>query len=184
LTAFSDWYSGQREVYEYRVTVVKKIADEPDLESPDSDIVQAQLSSDEWVVVGHDRAEEHTFGLPVMDAPHQRPVQQEVFEPLGSNRKAVIRGFVLGHEGSLECLWAAEEASLAKEQIEYLLYEPGPHILKSPFGDVWDVTFSSPDFNYAPVGHMPVTLEWIETGHSTSNPFLTPDDYLAQIGAE
>jgi hypothetical protein len=184
LTAFSDWYSGQREVYEYRVTVVKKIADEPDLESPDSDIVQAQLSSDEWMVIGHDRAEEHTFGLPVMDAPHQRPVQQEVFEPLGSNRKAVIRGFVLGHEGSLECLWAAEEASLAKEQIEYLLQEPGPHILKSPFGDVWDVTFSSPDFNYAPVGHMPVTLEWIETGHSTSNPFLTPDDYLAQIGAE
>lgn len=180
---FTDWYAGQGTSYHYRVTVVKKIADEPDLESPDSDIVTAQLTSDVWFVVGKDRSPTHIFELPVSDESHNRPVQQEEFEPIGSNRKAVVRGFVLGHEGSVDIAYLEEEVTDAKEEIEYLLFYAGPHILKTPFGDVYDVTFGSPDYKYLGGGNMNVTLTWIETG-ATNNPGLTPDQYLAQIGAE
>lgn len=180
---YVDWYAGQKREYNYRVTVVKKIANEPDLESPDSDIVTAQLVSDVWFVVGNDRSEEHIFELPVNSESHNRPVQQEEFEPIGSNRKAVVRGFVLGHEGSVDVTFFEEESAIARQRIEYLLYYAGPHILKNPFGDVFDVTFGSPDYQYLPAGNMEATLTWIETG-ATNNPGLTPDQYLAQIGAE
>ncbi len=180
---YTDWYAGQRLDYHYRVTVVKKIADEPDLESPDSDIVTARLISDVWFVVGADRSEEHIFELPVSDESHNRPVQQEEFEPIGSNRKAVVRGFVLGHEGSVDVAYLDEETMDARHQIEYLLFYAGPHILKTPFGDVYDVTFGSPDYKYLGGGNMNATLTWIETG-ATNNPGLTPDQYLASIGAE
>jgi hypothetical protein len=181
-TVFTDYYAGQRQLYQYRVTVVKLISGEPDVESPDSDIVTARLESDTWYVVGRDRAEEHIFELPVTDESHQRPVQQESFEPLGTNRKVVVRGFVLGHEGSVQCLWDGEETDIARSQIEYLLYYAGPHILKNPFGDVFDVTFGSPDFSYAGGGHLSVTLTYTEVG-ATSNPGITPEDYLQSIGA-
>ncbi len=182
-TIFVDWYAGQRRTYEYRVTVVKLIAGEPDLESPDSDIVTTILDADTWMVIGKDRATEHIFELPVDSENHNRPVQQESFEPIGSNRKAVVRGFVLGHEGTMDVLWTEEESFDARAQIEYLLYYAGPHILKNPFGDVYDVTFGSPDFQYNGGGSLSVTLTWIETG-ATNNPGLSPDEYLAQIGAE
>lgn len=181
--AFSDWYAGQSRQYEYRVTVVKLITSEPDLESPDSDIVSTALQSDVWMVIGKDRAEEHVFELPVSSESHSRPVQQEEFEPLGSNRKAIVRGFVLGHEGTLDVVFQNTEAQLAKEQVEYLLYYAGPHILKNPFGDVFDVTFGSPDYSYGGGGILSATLTWTEVG-ATNNPGLTPDEFLAQIGAE
>jgi hypothetical protein len=180
---FTDWYAGQKRDYQYRVTVVKKIVAEPDLESPDSDIVTAQLVSDVWFIVGSDRSESHIFEIPVSDEGHSRPVQQEEFEPIGSNRKAVVRGFVLGHEGSVDMAFLEEETLVARDQIEYLLFYAGPHILKTPFGDVYDVTFGSPDYKYLGGGNMNVTLTWIETG-STNNPGLTPDQYLASIQAE
>lgn len=179
---FSDYYAGQGVNYNYRVTVVKLISNEPDVESPDSDIVTASLSSDVWMVVGRDRSPEHIFELPVSDENHTRPVQQESFEPLGTNRKVVVRGFVLGHEGSLEVIWQNEETRVAREQVEYLLYYAGPHILKSPFGDVFDVTFGSPDFQFLGGGALTVTLNYIEVG-ATSNPGITPDEYLLTIGA-
>jgi hypothetical protein len=182
-TRFNDYYAGQYVEYEYRVTVVKLVSGEPDVESPDSDIATARLESDVWMVVGQDRNPSHIFELPVQDENHSRPVQQEVFEPLGTNRKAVVRGFVLGHEGSLDLLWKEDEAAAAKEQLDYLVYYPGPHTLKDPFGNVYDVTFAGPDSHYLQGGHLQVTLTWIEVG-KTSNPGLTPDEYLKQIGAQ
>lgn len=180
---FNDWYAGQRVQYEYRVTVIKLITNEPDIEGPDSDIVGTSLVSDVWMVVGKDRAEEHIFELPVTSENHTRPVQQESFEPLGSNRKAIVRGFVLGHEGSIQIEFDQSYSSVGREQIEYLLYYAGPHILKNPFGNVYDVTFGSPDFEYVGGGHLNATLTWTEVG-ATNNPGLTPDEFLAQIGAE
>jgi hypothetical protein len=182
-TQFTDYYAGQRHEYQYRVTVVKLIANEPDVESPDSEIVTAKLQSDVWFVVGRDRADEHIFELPVNDENHTRPVQQESFEPLGTNRKVVVRGFVLGHEGSMQCIWRDEETQQAREQIEYLLYYAGPHILKNPFGDVFDVTFGSPDYQFVGGGMMTVTLTYTEVG-ATSNPGVSPEEYLQAIGAQ
>ena len=179
---FNDWYAGQQTVYEYRVTVVKLINDEPDLESPDSDIVQVRLESDVWFVIGQDR--DHIFELPVESESHTRPVQQEAFEPLGTNRKAVVRGFVLGHEGTLDLQWLPEEKAQADSGMSYILYGAGPHILKNPFGDVYDVTFGSQDGEYGTGGRKGMTLTWIEIGQKTNNPLLTPDEFLATIGAE
>jgi hypothetical protein len=182
-TRFDDYYAGQYTDYEYRVTVVKLVSGEPDVESPDSDIVTARLESDVWMIVGQDRAPNHIFELPVQSEDHTRPVQQEVFEPLGTNRKAVVRGFVLGHEGSMNILWREDESAEAKSKLDYIVYYPGPHTLKDPFGNVYDVTFAGPDSQYLPGGHLEVTLTWIEVGR-TSNPGLTPDEYLKQIGAQ
>lgn len=181
-TTFSDWYAGNSVQYEYRVTVVKLIASEPDLEGPDSDIATASLESDVWMVVGQDRDTTHIFELYVSGESHTRPVQQESFEPLGSNRKAVVRGFVLGHEGSVDVTYQESESWVGRTQIEYLLYYAGPHILKTPFGDVYDVTFGSPDYSYQGGGSLNVTLTWIEVG-ATNNPGLSPDQFLALIGA-
>lgn len=182
-TQFTDYYAGQSVQYEYRVTVVKSVTNEPDIESPDSDIATAALDSDVWFVVGRDRADSHIFELPVVDESHSRPVQQEVFEPLGTNRKTVARGFVLGYEGSMDITWTPEEKFTAEAQVDYLLYDAGPHILKNPFGDVYEVTFGTPDGKYGPVGVQDMTLTWIEVGDNTHNPTLTPDEFLAQIGA-
>jgi hypothetical protein len=180
--AFNDWYAGQQTMWEYRVTVVKLINGEPDLESPDSDIVQARLESDVWFVIGQDR--DHIFELPVESENHTRPVQQEAFEPLGSNRKAVVRGFVLGHEGTIDLHWQPSEKAEADENMQYILYGAGPHILKNPFGDVYEVTFGSQDAEYGTGGQKITTLTWIEVSQKTNNPLLTPDEYLATIGAE
>jgi hypothetical protein len=182
-SSFTDYYAGQYNWYQYRVTVVKMITSEPDVESPDSEIVTAKLDSDVWYVVGRDRSIEHIFELPVTDESHTRPVQQESFEPLGTNRKVVVRGFVLGHEGSLQCIWGDDESHVAREQIEYLLYYAGPHILKSPFGDVFDVTFGSPDYQFSYGGTLTVTLTYTEVG-ATSNPGISPEEYLQSIGAQ
>jgi hypothetical protein len=45
----------------------------------------------------------------------------------------------------------------------------GPWILKSPFGDVWDVTFDSPEFQWQPGGHLQVSVDWVETGQTSEN---------------
>jgi hypothetical protein len=182
-TTFTDYYAGQGVEYEYRVTVVKSLSTQPDLESPDSDIVQARFDGDVWMVIGQDRLPEHTFELFVVSESHTRPVQQEVFEPIGGTRKTSVRGFVLGWEGSLDVTWLPEEKRIAEAQIDYLLSNAGPHTLKNPFGDVYDVTFGTPDGSYQGAGVQNMTLTWIEVGNRTHN-VLTPDEFLAQIGAE
>ena len=122
----------------------------------------ATLDTDSWFVVGADRAEAHIFEVPVVAAPFVEPVQQEVFEPLGSGRKVIIRGRVMGAEGTLQGKWVTTERDAALEQIAYIKSNAGPHILKSPFGDVWQVEFSGPNKDYEAGGHFNASINWTE----------------------
>jgi hypothetical protein len=167
--SYDDYYAGNGNTYEYTVVQLKNTPDDADLSSPASSIAASVLSADDWMVVGADRRPEHIFVLPVVGEDHQRPVQQEIFEPIGSDRKVIARGAVLGHEGNLECQWVAEETKTAREQTEYLYRERGPHILKSPFGEVFEVEFAGPASRYSSGGHLNMTLSYIETSQKTSD---------------
>lgn len=162
VSSYKDYFAAQGVSYDYKMTVFKKVPGDVDLESPDSDISSVVLDSDTWFVIGADRSESHSFELPVTRAPFSEPIQQEVFEPLGSKRKTIIRGQVLGAEGTLECLWDQSETTTAKTQVAYIRDNKGPHILKSPFGDVWEVEFSGPSKDYQAAGHLKVALNWTE----------------------
>jgi hypothetical protein len=187
---YIDWYAGHDVDYQYRVTVVttKTVSgDQIELESPDDgdggNLATGRLAADTWMFVGSDRSVDHIqeFAI-VTDEDHNRPVQQEAFETLGSSRKVIIRGFVLGNEGNLVVMYQGnvqqalpsdpqvfyEETILGRRLVDYLTFNKGPHILKSPFGDVWDVEFAGPSYKWIKGGHLEVTLSWIETGTLTS----------------
>jgi hypothetical protein len=177
-TAYKDWFIGLGLTYEYLVTAVTITSQSGvDLESPDSDIPQAVLQSDSWMVVGRDLSEDHAQSLPVTSEDHNRIVQQEVFEVVGGTRKVVIRGNTLGYEGNLTIVWDSSEVEwpessqryidytiVGRRLLDYLIENAGPHILKSPFGDVWEVEFQGPTYRFASGGHLEVELAWIETG--------------------
>lgn len=160
--SYADYFAGHGEEYQYKITVWKKVVGDVDVESGDSAIPSSILDPDAWFVIGADRDESHIFELPVYDEEHTEPIQQEVFEPLGSRRKSIVRGKVLGAEGTLQVQWTDSERSDAKNYLRYLADNAGPHILKSPFGDVWEVEFSGPARKYTGGGHLGVTLAWIE----------------------
>lgn len=180
---YADWLAGNSIRYEYRVTQVDTRANAGiELESPDGDenIVPAMLEADVWMFVGFDRTADHIVELPVSDEGHNRPVQQEEFEPLGSDRKVIMRGFVLGHEGSIQCIWINREVAspsdvqvfynetvIGRRLVDYLTRNKGPHILKSPFGDVWEVEFQGPTYKWLDSGNLQVDLSWIETGNTS-----------------
>jgi hypothetical protein len=183
---FYDWYAGQGIQYQYRVTQVVETADETTLESGDSDIPTAMLTSDVFMVIGADRDASHIFELFVSGEEHSKPVQQEIFEPVGSSRKVIARGQALGTEGTLTVTWlnhdvyadngeavnyevgvdpnraVINETVLARRRLDYLVNTSGPHILKTPFGDVWDVEFAGPISTYSLGGHMQVELTYTE----------------------
>lgn len=159
-----DALTGQGVTYEYRVLQYKAIPGDASLASPEGDIATAALESDVWFVIGNaDPTDtEHAFELPVSQETHSRPIQQEVFEPIASNRKKIARGNVLGYEGAMSLVWDADERTTAKLQLQFLAENAGPHILKSPFGDVWQVEFDAPDYRYLLVGHLTVEMGWVE----------------------
>lgn len=151
--------------YEYKVTQFKNVDGGFDIESADSDLVDAQVVSDArdaWTVFGADGSEDHIFDLPVTGNPIHRPIQQEEFEPLGSNRKTIVRGKVLGQEGVIDAQWDVSERETAIAQIEYIVKNRGPHVLRSPFGDVWLVEFSGEDREDLPAGHLKISIPWTE----------------------
>lgn len=152
-------------VYEYIVTQFKNIDSGFDVESEYSDIAEGTLAGvarDEWSIQGADGLPEHEFDLPVTGSPIRTPVQQEIFEPLGTNRKTVVRGRTLGAEGTMDLEWDYVDRSVALEQIGYITENRGPHILRSPFGDVWLVEFSGADRTDLPGGHLKIALAWTE----------------------
>ncbi len=181
-TTYNEWYAGNTVQYEYRVVAVTtKTGVNVDMESPDDpdggNLTAVLLNDDNWVIVGADRLPDHIYDLIVDTESHNRPIQQEVFETLGSSRKVIMRGFVLGHEGTIDTFWQNADVALPSDSqvfynetvigrriVDYLTYNAGPHILKSPFGDVWDVEFTTPEYEWQSVGHLRVTLNWIETG--------------------
>lgn len=182
---YDDWYAGHGVIYQYRVTVsTTKTGVGIELESGDDpnggNISETQLSSDVWMFVGADRNDVHIQELPVNDEGHERVVQQESFEPLGADRKVIIRGFVLGHEGSVTMIFAnrdvespddpqnlINETVKGRRLLDYLTSNKGPHILKSPFGDVWDAEFEGPKYKWLAGGHLQVDLNWVETGKTS-----------------
>lgn len=183
---YDDWRAGHGINYQYRVTnITSKATVETELESPDDpdggSFDQTILETDVWMVVGPDRSDEQIAELPVNAESHNRPVQQEAFETLGSNRKVIITGFVLGHEGSITMLWTNKTIThpldiqetisntvWGRRIVEYMTQvKTGPWTLKSPFGDVWDVVFGAPDYQWKSGGHLEVSIDWIETGQTS-----------------
>lgn len=159
---YVDYLAANSISYDYKITQLQVVPGDVDLESDDSAIASVILDADNWFVVGSDRADDHIFELPVSSAPFTEPVQQEVFEPLGTTRKVIVRGKPLGAEGTLEIKWMDSERVTALVQVAYLKSTSGPHLLKSPFGDVWEVEFGGPGKDYQGGGHITVTLTWTE----------------------
>lgn len=164
ITQYKDALTGQGVTYEYRVQQLKNIPGDAPLISETGDIVTATLESDLWFVIGNEDPddEDHSFELPVASESHTRPIQQEVFEPIVGIRKKVARGNVLGYEGTLQLIWQSSERAEARVYLDFLASNFGPHILKSPFGDVWRVEFDAPDYSYSGGGHLSVEIGWVE----------------------
>lgn len=162
-TEHLDALAGNRVAYDYKVTQFE-IVGANSVESGDSEIVGASLESDRWYIIsnGNPRNIEYSFTLPVVEEVHTRPIQQEVFEPIVGNRKKIARGNVLGYEGSMKLMWAHDEVDQGKVWLDFVVNNSGPHILKSPFGDVWYVEFDAPSYRYLMVGHLEVDIGWIE----------------------
>jgi len=167
--SYRDYLAANGVSYDYKMTQFKKVPGDVDLESGDSGISSALIDADVWQVVGADRASEHIFELPVSAGPFLEPIQQEVFEPLLTGRKVIVRGKVLGAEGTLECKWTSSEVEVAKLQVAYIRETAGPHVLKSPFGDIWEVEFGGPAKTFEGGGHLTVSLTWIEITEGLSN---------------
>ena len=186
---YLDYYAALNTNYRYAVyAVTKKTGASLELVGGDSasggNIITAQIADPDWHFVPENRSATNNSVLVVESESHSRPIQQEVFETLGSNRKVIMRGFVLGHEGSVSTMWfnaetlAPEDSQLVmtdtfrgRRLVDYLTRNPGPHILKSPFGDVWDVQFATPQYEWLPTGNLMVELEWVETGLTSENDF-------------
>jgi hypothetical protein len=159
---YNDYEVAYGTSYDYKITQWKVVIGDSDLESGDSDLASESLENDAWYVIGADRSTLHIFELPVVAAPFSEPVQQETFEPLGTSRKVIIRGKVMGAEGQLTCKWPADARDTVVPQIDYIKSTSGPHILKSPFGDLWQVEFSGPAKDYESGGRLNVVLTWTE----------------------
>jgi hypothetical protein len=188
-TVWRDYYAGNSVNYTYAVrAVTTKVGVGIELESGDDPLggskQDSQLSSTDWSFVGEDRSLDHVINLVVTDENHTRPIQQESFETIGSDRKVIMRGFVLGHEGTLTTFWqntlipfptdeqlTINETLQGRRIVDYLTHNAGPHIIKSPFGDVWDAQFETPEYSWLPVGHLEVTLKWVETGNTSRELF-------------
>jgi len=159
VTTTRDYEAGFNETYEYKVTQFNKTTL---LESGDGDIVTVSIEVDDWAVIGADLARAHIATLVITEESHQTPVQQEVFEPLGSSRKTIVRGNVLGAEGTITVRFDPSEARDGQILFEYLTNTTGPHILKSPFGDVWSAEFGTPSKRYLVRGALEMTVGWIQ----------------------
>lgn len=154
-----DVIAGQTIIYEYRVTQFQKIVGDVDLEADESVVVTTVLEADQWFLVPNDL---YAREVVVIDEEHTTVIQQEAFEPLAHNRKRILRGKKMGDEGTLTIMVDRSEARLSKIYFNTLVDLAGPHILKSPFGDVWFVEFDAPAFKYAAGGHLQVDIGWVE----------------------
>lgn len=156
---YRDETAGQTIQYEYIITQFKVVVGDVPLESDQSEIVTIALESDAWFVVPNGLAALELF---VTEEEHSAVVQQEVFEPLASFRKRVVRGNVLGNEGSFTTQHDNSVARVTKQYFETLKTFKGPHLLKSAFGDVWVVEFDAPGYKYLSGGHIEVSMGWVE----------------------
>lgn len=163
-TTYLDAFAGHGLIYEYKVTQFQVIAGDEPLESGEGDIVAIELDADTWYVIGNADVNDtsNSFELPVVDESHNEVVQQEIFEPVASARKKIVRGNVLGQEGTLDLMWPADERAEARQRLRFMTDEAGPHLLKSPFGETWLVEFDAPSYKYKSVGHLTASVGWVE----------------------
>ena len=59
------------------------------------------------------------------------------------------------------------ETLRGRRLLEYLSNNRGPHTLKSPFGDTWEVEFEGPQARWIIGGHLEVDLSWTEIGDTS-----------------
>lgn len=159
---YIDRLAGQQVNYEYMIVQYQNIPGDVELEGVPSEIVTAILSTDTWFGIISIDGDYHALEFNVFEETHNDIIQQEIFEPLATNRKRIVRGNALGQEGSLQFLVDVSLVSAYTLELKQLRIHRGPHILKSPFGDVWQVEFDGPGFRYQPAGHMEVTIGWVE----------------------
>lgn len=162
VTEYRDDTAGQTVQYEYIVTQYKAVVGDIPLESNQGDVVSIALVTDAWFMILMGNFVSAALELNVIEEEHSAVVQQEVFEPLASNRKRVVRGNVLGDEGSITAFFDTSSITDTKAFMERLKNTKGPHLLKSPFGDVWFVEFDAPGFKYTTGGHMEISTGWVE----------------------
>lgn len=156
---YRDESAGQTIPYEYAITQFKGVIGDVPLESDYSEIVTVKLESDAWFVVPSSMVALELF---VTDEEHSAVVQQEVFEPLATNRKRIVRGNVLGNEGSITTRHDAAVSRATKLYFEQLKSIKGPHLVKSAFGDVWSAELDAPGYKYLAGGHIEITFGWVE----------------------
>ncbi len=159
---YEDNMAGQTTQYEYIITQFKGVVGDVPLESDESEIVTIALVTDAWFVVANDAGMYHALEVNVTDEDHTSVIQQEVFEPIASIRKRVVRGNVMGDEGQFTSLFDTSLVAAARLHFMLINDNKGPHILKSPFGDVWMVEFDAPSFRYRPGGHLEIKIGWVE----------------------
>ena len=162
INVYKDNTAGQTIQYEYIITQFKAITGDVPLESAESDTVSIALATDAWFTIMLQSGGYEALEVNVTDEDHSSVIQQEVFEPIASLRKRVVRGNVMGDEGSFTCLFDTVDAGLARQHFSTMSENKGPHILKSPFGDVWFVEFDAPGFKYRTGGHLEIKIGWVE----------------------
>ncbi len=162
IATYNDKTAGQTTNYQYKITQYKAVVGDVPLESDSSDIVSIALTTDGWFIVNTGSLSFDAMELNVTSEEHSSVVQQEVFEPLAASRKRIVRGSVLGDEGSFTAIFDQADSKVARERLDQLKRTVGPHILKSPFGDVWFVSFDAPAFKYTTGGHLEITMGWVQ----------------------
>lgn len=161
-TEHIDRFAGQQVNYEYMIIQYQNIPGDVELEGEQSEIVTAILSTDAWFTIIHSDGAYTPLEFNVIEETHNDVIQQEIFEPIASDRKRIVRGNVLGQEGSMQFLVDVSVVPTYITQLKNVRRSPGPHILKSPFGDVWEVEFDAPGYRYQPAGHLEVTIGWVQ----------------------
>lgn len=159
---YKDYSAGQATVYNYLILQYKAIAGDVPLASADSDVVTAGLTLDAWFIIGNFMGTFDALEINVSDEEHSGVIQQEIFEPLAIEFKRVVRGLTLGEEGSFTAFFDAAVAQATRAWFQSLTRTAGPHILKSPFGDVWAVEFDAPAYKHTTGGHLNVSMGWVQ----------------------
>lgn len=159
---YEDQTAGQQVEYEYAITQYKAVVGDVPLESLSSEVVTIMLETDAWFTLRLQSGVYFAIEVNVVDENHNAVIQQEIFEPLALDRKRIVRGLTLGDEGVFTALFDVSLVNEARTHFELLNQLRGPHILKSPFGDIWFVEFDAPSFRYRPGGHLEVKIGWVE----------------------
>jgi hypothetical protein len=114
-----------------------------------------------WLVTPGD--ETRTFELRVVTGYDDvRPMQEDAYEPLGREKKLVIMGELLGHEGSIDVDLSREDAGLVEMIREASMHAGGYVLIKSPFGDVFRSHIGSARRTRQPAARQRITFDFVE----------------------